>query len=235
MMATLGKPLAVKEKAMVTVILETEEVDVPEWVADLVSFRRWLDSDDVWDKARICLLKGRVWMDMSKEQIFTHVAVKTEITIVLGGLVKLERNGRFLQDGALLVNVDANIACKPDGIFITTAGLQDRVRSIESRKGGYVELEGSPDMVLEVISDGSVKKDTRLLRQAYWEAGIAEYWLVDARADPLSFEILRSSAKGYVATRKQDGWTKSIVFGKSFKLTRGRDVLGDPEFTLEVR
>ena len=35
---------------------------------------------------------------------------------------------------------------------------------------GYLELEGVPDMVLEVVSRSSVRKDTVLMRQAYWRA-----------------------------------------------------------------
>src|SRR5256885_8764701 len=49
---------------------------------------------------------------------------------------------------------------------------------------GYLELEGTPDMVLEVVSESSVQKDTKRLRQLYWQAGIREYWLVDARREP---------------------------------------------------
>ena len=89
--------------------------------------------------------------------------------------------------------------------------------------------------MLEIISRGSVKKDRVTLRQAYWEAGVREYWLVDARKEPLSFDILRHTAKGYKAARKQDGWVKSSVFGKAFRLTQEPDALGHPEYTLAVR
>lgn len=50
-------------------------------------------------------------------------------------------------------------------------------------------------MVLEVVSTSSVQKDYRLLRRAYWEADIREYWLVDARKAPVKFEILRHGAR----------------------------------------
>ena len=46
---------------------------------------------------------------------------------------------------------------------------------------------------------------------------------------------LQDTAKGYAAARKQDGWLKSAVFGKSFRLVRGTDATGNPEFTLEVK
>jgi Uma2 family endonuclease len=74
-----------------------------------------------------------------------------------------------------------------------------------------------------------------VLRQAYWEADVREYWLVDARKEPLKFEILRNTSRGYAASRKQDGWVRSAVFGKSFKLTQGRNDFGHPTFTLSVR
>ena len=51
----------------------------------------------------------------------------------------------------------------------------------------------------------------------------------------MAFDIFRLTAQGYVSTRAQRGWLKSEVFGKSFKLSRGLDELGNPEFTLEVR
>jgi Uma2 family endonuclease len=100
---------------------------------------------------------------------------------------------------------------------------------------GFLELEGTPDMVLEVVSPSSVKKDKVLLRQAYAEAGIPEYWLVDARKEPPTFDILVHKPRGYVAARKQDGWMKSGVSGKSFRLVQHTTALGHPDYTLESR
>jgi hypothetical protein len=76
---------------------------------------------------------------------------------------------------------------------------------------------------------------TETLRKAYWEAGIPEYWLVDARPEPLSFEILKHASRGYSAVRKQAGWVKSAVFGRSFCLVRTANKLGHPEIILRVR
>ena len=90
-------------------------------------------------------------------------------------------------------------------------------------------------MVLEVVSRSSVQKDTRNLREDYWQAGVREYWLIDARPDPLTFDILRHTPRGYRAAPKKDGWIRSAVFGKSFRLLRGITALGHPQFTLEVR
>ena len=221
---------------MITVVNETRNVDVPSWVTTLEAFRRWLDSDEFPEGARVWFLKGDVWIDMSKEQIFSHVLVKTQFHIVLGGLVQKTKSGLFLGDGAMLTNLDADISGNPDATYIANDTLaQERVRLVEGAEEGFVELEGSPDMVLEVISQSSVNKDEVTLKEAYWVAGISEYWLVDARKDPLRFDIFRHGSKGYVATRKQGGWLKSVVFGKAFRLSKKMNPLGLAEFTLEAR
>jgi len=221
---------------MSTFVLDRERVHIPSWVKDLDSFRRWAHSDEFPEKVRICYLKGEVWVDMSKEQVFTHISVKTEFNNVLGPLGKASRSGRYFQDGLLISNEEADLSAQPDGTFDTFQSMkEERVRLVEGKDEGYVELEGTPDMVLEVVSASSVEKDTETLRELYWEAGIPEYWLVDARGDEPLFEILRHTPRGYVSTRKQGGWLRSAVFGKSFRLTRQDDELGNPEFTLEVR
>jgi Uma2 family endonuclease len=221
---------------MVTFVTEARQVSVPSWVTDLDAFRRWADTDDFPETGHVWFLKGEVWIDVSKEQIYTHGLVKTKITIVVGGLVDRENLGLFLVDGPLLTNVQADISGNPDAIFVANDTLESgEVRLIEGAEEGFVELEGSPDMVLEVISASSVHKDDVVLRQAYWEAGIKEYWLVDVRKAPLRFDILRHTAKGYAAARKQGGWVRSAVFGRSFRLRQRKSALGHPDFVLEVR
>ena len=208
---------------MTRVFLEDELIAVPAWVVDLESFRRWSDDDDFPEKGRISFLRGEVWIDMSKEQLYSHNRVEAEFTIVLGGLVKSRRLGIYFADGAYLSNVEADVSNQPDGMFVSSEALREgRVKDIEGRAEGYVELEGSPDMVLEVVSRSSVEKDNEVLREAYFQAGVREYWLVDARKPPLKFDILRPGKSGFVAVRKRGGWIRSDVFAASFRLTEQR-------------
>jgi Uma2 family endonuclease len=220
---------------MVVTVIDGK-ISVPFWVVDIDSFRRWTDMDDFPEKGQVWWLCGEVWADMSKEQIFSHLGVKREYYYVLTGIVKSAQSGLFLPDGLLLSNFAADISGNPDATFITNETLKsDRIRLIERKEGGYVELQGSPDMVLEIVSDSSEKKDLFLLRQAYWEAGVREYWIVDARAGKLQFDVLHYTSKGYAKSRKKAGWVRSEVFAKSFHLTRSTNALGHPEYTLETR
>src|SRR5947208_1648978 len=139
---------------MTTFVYESTEVSIPDWVVDLESFRRWADADDFPEKGRIWYLPGGVWIAMSEEQIFTHVLIKTEITVVVGGLVKGGGFGMYLTDGAFFSNEEADIGGKPDGLFISNASLDaKKVRLLEGMQAGHLEVEGTPDMVLEVVSE----------------------------------------------------------------------------------
>ncbi len=221
---------------MSTIVLDRKSVRIPGWVQDLESFRRWVDSEGFSEEVRVCYLNDEVWMDMSHEQLFTHVKVKDEFTLGLLGVAKAAQLGEYFGDGVLLTNVAADFSSGPDGVFVSEVALASgRARFVEGRTEGYVELEGTPDMVLEVVSTSSVEKDTVTLRDLYWQAGIAEYWIVDARGDQTSFDMLRYNARGYVPVRRQGGWLKSIVFGRSFRLSRQPDKRGNPQHTLEVR
>src|SRR5687767_9019422 len=44
---------------------------------------------------------------------------------------------------------------------------------------GAKNLEGAPDVVIEVLSDGTRRKDEIVKRKLYARYGIAEYWIVD--------------------------------------------------------
>lgn len=219
-----------------TMVVGKDLVCVPGWVQDHESFRRWLHLADFPEAGRICYLNGGVIVDMSKEQVFTHNQVKNEFAFALTGLSKAGNLGRYFPDGLLISNVDADLTSQPDGAFASKKTLRtQRFRLVEGVGEGFVEMEGTPDMVLEVVSPSSVEKDTVILVEQYWQADIPEYWLVDVRGERLDFDILRHTGKGYMPTRKQGDWVKSAVFGKSFRLTRGVDDLGNPEFTLAVR
>jgi Uma2 family endonuclease len=219
-----------------TFVSDTAAVHIPAWVIDHSSFRRWLHSEEFPEtKSRICFLHGEVWVDMSKEQLFTHNQVKGEISRVLLNFLKDNRLGRFFPDGVLLTNTEAELTTQPDGVFVSEESLQKgRIRWVEGAKQGFVEMEGTPDMVLEVVSDSSVQKDRKILMDLYHQAGIPEYWLVDARGEELEFAIFRHGKKGYAAVRKQKGWVKSKIFGRAVQFVQEVDKAGNPEYTLRM-
>ena len=112
------------------------------------------------------------------------------------------------------------------------------VRQIEDRldvERDSIELRGTPDWVVEIVSRSSVRKDTQLLVETYYRAGVTEYWLIDARFDPLRFAIFARGESAYEPAPDQDGWLTSSVFQRQFRFEREEDELGDWLLNLHVR
>jgi Uma2 family endonuclease len=210
-----------------------EAVRIPGWIVDLESFRRWAKSSDFPTRGWFSHLGGDLWVDLSMETL-AHNQVKGEVAATLAALVKGAKLGRLLPDRMRLTHIKAKLSTESDAMFISQQALRSG-QVLLPQGAESLEAEGTPDMVLEVVSPTSEQRDKVDLRELYWKAGISEYWLIDPGADELSFEILKRTAKGYVATRPQGGWLKSAVFGKSFRLTQTEDELGYPVYTLEVR
>ena len=215
---------------------EGSRVEVPDHIRDLETFRQWAKSDAFPETGRICYL-GDIWIDLSMEQAFSHNKLKLAFSKTLDDCAEESAGGIFFTDGMLLTNAEADLCTVADGIYVSNESFENnRVKLVPGKDGGFVELEGSPDMTLEIISTSSVQKDTDLLLDLYSKAGVAEYWLADARGDQLKFEIYNATEKGYrLAKPKGKGWIESAVFGKEFRLTRKENRLGHPIFKLETR
>ncbi len=199
-------------------------------------FRRWISREELPEKCTVYYYRGHMGIDMSNEQLFTHADVKSEFGAVLRMLTQKSDLGTYFTNGVLITNFHALVSGNPDGTFVSHESFETkRVRAIKGATSGYVELDGSPDMVLEVVSDSSVQKDNEYLMKGYFEAEVTEYWLVDARNEQPSFRILKRGTKGFIDTRKSDGWLKSLVFQASFKLVKRVNRHGHPSFHVEVK
>jgi Uma2 family endonuclease len=207
------------------------QIIIPEWVDDLDSFCQWRASEECPQAGEVAFLDTGIWVDMSMEEFLTHNQVKAAYDLAIMNVVQSAASGRYVPDRMLLKNAGANLSAEPDGLYFTWETVRSgRIRLVDKPGEGIMELDGTPDMALEVVSKTSVQKDIVLLRDLYWKAGITEYWLVDARDGKLLFEILQWTPVGYASVPAQDGWVVSKVFGKRFQLQQKTDPLGHPRF-----
>jgi Uma2 family endonuclease len=140
------------------------------------------------------------------------------------GIVAEKDLGDVFVDQTRVSNVRADLSCEPDFVFISHQSIETgRVRLVPKtgHQDRYIELEGSPDLVVEIVSDNSVAKDTKRLPSAYWQAEVAEYWLADARGKQLVFEIHHRGPDGYEpAVPNAEGVQRSRVLGAAFRVAR---------------
>jgi Uma2 family endonuclease len=224
---------------MATVIFE-EQLEIPADVRSLADFRRWALSDEFPEKGRIDFITGRIEVDMAPEDLFCHGTLKSEIAAVIQYRVKRGRLGHLFIDSTRVCSPQADFSVEPDIVFLSHEALQsDRARLIGKaggQRGRYVEVEGAPDLIVEIVSDTSVIKDTRRLPAAYFRAGVREFWLVDARGKDVLFTIHRPGPNGYEPVdRDSEGFQSSAVFGCSYRLDAARDAQGNWEFDLREK
>jgi Uma2 family endonuclease len=232
------RPQADRAQPSCRVILRGSELRLPLDVFTLEGFRAWAQSGDSPDKAKLTFLNGQVVIDIGGEEIQACTLVKTAVCVPLGQIVRQEDLGIFSIGGALVSNVPADVSNIPDAALVTWDSLEaGRARLVQDPEHPerYREIEGTPDWVLEIVSDSSVGKDTRDLVTAYHQAGIREYWLIDARGEEIRFTIFLHQPAGYAPAPQRGGWQRSQVFNRRFRLVRSRGRMGLWRYALEVR
>ena len=172
-------------------------------------------------------------MDLSMETLI-HNRIKSVIAKVLLSIMLDESLGEFFSDGMLITNAAIGLSTEPDGCFVTTRAFENGLVTLKHGEDS-LELEGTPDMTLEVIRKTSVVKDTVTRKELYAAAGVSEYWLVDSTADHPLLEIFRLRNGKYIATQNHDGWVKSNLFSRSFRLTSKPGQGGRTQFNLETK
>lgn len=203
-----------------------ESVHIPRQATrDLAGFRAWAVSRHFPKHGRIDFLAGDLEVDMSPEELHPHGKAKSAIGSVLFALVDDQGRGSVYIDRARISNPQASLSVEPDVVVVLWDTLdQGRVREISRsrrRPDRMIEMEGAPDLVVEIVSDSSETKDFTRLPPLYAAAGIPELWLVDARKKAIRFEIRALGPDGY-ETVKPDakGWRRSPRLARRFRLVR---------------
>jgi hypothetical protein len=234
--------MAATLKSSPPAVIEVDEresellLHIPSNAYTLAGFRAWVHSDEFPEKQRVTFLNVEIYLGMSKEEIFTHASVKTAVAGTMFKLNEEKDFGTLFINGVLETNVAASVSNNPDMMAVFWESFDSgKARYVKTKKDRGIEIEGSPDWVLEIVSNSSVVKDTVDLRDAYHRAEIGEYWLIDARGHEIVFQILHWRKAGYVAAPRKSGWQQSRTFGRSFKLTRSIDRSGGWRYVLAVQ
>jgi Uma2 family endonuclease len=220
-----------------SVMLDGDRLEIPASALTHDGLRRWATSDVFPDGVRVAFVQGEVLLDMSPEELESHNKVKLKIAAVLNQIVEDEKLGEVFADGVLLTHEGASLSTEPDVMFVSWESFDSgRVKLTEKvgRPRRYVELIGSPDLVVEVVSDSSVRKDTELLRAAYLAAGVTEYWMVDARGSEIRFEILHGLGARFSPSAPADQPQISRVLGRRWRLGRSLNRGGRFVYRLEA-
>jgi Uma2 family endonuclease len=93
--------------------------------------------------------------------------------------------------------------------------VQPDVVYVHAARAGIVRdrIEGAPDLVVEILSPATARRDLGEKLRLYAEAGVAEYWIVDPEAR--TFERLSLAGDAYrvvVTEESESGRLRSVRF-----------------------
>lgn len=217
---------------------EGTEFAVPASAWTMAGFRAWAKSNSFPNRGEVSFVKGEVDIDMSPENYEVHNSLKSAVSSSIYFLVQQHDLGLFFSDRFLFTNEPVGISTEPDAMFLSRASYRGGHATLtrsELQPATHVELTGTPDWVLEIVSHASRRKDKQLLRKAYFDAGIPEYWLIDALGEEVDFQLLVAGEYEYSAVEPRDGWQASPTFGRLFQLTREKDEDDFWQYTLHVQ
>ena len=129
-----------------------------------------------------------------------HQQILLNLTLIIGNWLEAHRVGRlfFAPFDVVFSNFDV---VEPDLLYLSNERAATAITPLHVR--------GVPELVVEVGSPGTRKRDETIKRHLYERSGVSEYWIVDPDID-----VVR------VYRRERD------VFGRPTELSReGGDVL----------
>jgi len=192
---------------------------------DLAGFRAWALSPRFPERGRIDFLAGNLEVDMSPEDLLNHGGVKSEIAAIFRLMVAHKGLGDVYIDRARISSPAADLSAEPDVVVVfwetLDSGRLKYIPAASREPDCYIEMEGAPDVVVEVVSNSSERKDRVRLPPLYAAAGIPELWLVDVRKKTIRLEIRCLGPDGYETVEPDaKGWRSSPRLGRRFRLAR---------------
>ena len=119
---------------------------------------------------------------MSPAANLTHSDIIGRLYLFIGNHLMEHKIGYIFSDDVDVHFSDGTLF-KPDLVVV----LKSNEKILASRKAIY----GAPDMVVEVLSNSTRKKDLTIKKDVYEAQGVREYWIIDPRAKSVTVYLLR--------------------------------------------
>jgi len=161
------------------------------------------------DGKRYEIIEGELFVTPSPRSL--HQIVISNLHLELGRFVKDREMGRVLV-APLDVVLSRFDVVEPDLLFVS-----------KSRSSTVTEtnVQGAPDLVVEVLSGTSAEIDRTTKLKLYARSGVKEYWIIDP--DAPSAEIYRRQEKGFERVKTlgaTDSLTSPLFPGFSLPLDK---------------
>lgn len=171
--------------------------------------KRWTYEEyyKLQDDQRYEIIDGALLMSPAPDT--WHQSWLNSLNILMSLFVRRTKFGRIFISPVDVVLDPANTV-QPDIVFIGAKNL------------GIVQKQailGVPDLVVELISSTSVRRDRYVKKELYERFGVAEYWIGDAANQSLEILTLREGRYQLHSSAEVSGRASSLVLsGLEFDL-----------------
>jgi len=183
-------------------MLETR-VDAPLTPSSTLGPHRAADYARLPDEPRVELVYGRLYRMASP--LLSHQLVLGEL---FGQLRRMAADkGAIVVMAPMDVTLADHSVVQPDLLLVTPA----RKAILRAR------VEGAPDLLVEIHSSTTARRDRGEKLRLYGESGVREYWMVDPDARSVDF-LVRRGDRWLVALAEDGRYTSEAIDGLSLDL-----------------
>lgn len=128
-----------------------------------------------------------------------HVNISANLSATIGAYAKANRLGIFFPEHMDVHFPDGNVF-QPDFVFVSMANKE---LFIDKKN---MALHGVPDMVAEVFSRSTMKRDVGIKKDVYERNGVKEYWMIDPWRETIDVYLLRDGK--YELDEHYENWSE---------------------------
>ena len=129
-----------------------------------------------------------------------HQNISMNLSVEMGSFIRQRKLGKLLA-APMDVRFTPNDVVQPDLLFVSNEKL-DRIKRI---------VEGAPDLVIEIKSDGNTATDMSYKKYLYETSGVEEYWIVYPNKKTISIYLLIEDELRFQRTLTLADTLKSLV------------------------
>ena len=115
---------------------------------------------------------------------FGHVNVTANLVTIINGYARINKLGMAFADHFDIHFPDGNVF-QPDFTFVSAENAK---RFFDNKS---MTLHGVPDMVAEIFSKSTMKRDVGIKKDVYERNGVKEYWIIDPWRETIDVYLLR--------------------------------------------
>lgn len=121
---------------------------------------------------------------------YRHQRITLKLGFALYRLLDLQGHGQLAYGPVGIEFPETDEGVQPDIVFVS----KDRLRIVEDD-----QIRGAPDLVVEILSPTTAKRDRTIKLKLYERQGVAQYWVVDPDAECV--EVWDFAAKATAPSR----------------------------------